>query len=230
MKPICIIPARGGSKGVIGKNFRILGDKPLITHAIETAIDSNLFSHVIVSTDNEKIAAISKKSHAEIPFIRPTELATETTTTDAVFVHAVEELIKQCFKFETVVMRDCTCPFIDKNDIKGALDLFHSSDCDAVYAAIKAHPNPYFGMGELNSNGYLITPKIPDKKITRRQDSPTVYDLDGMIIFNAKKFLQTKTLFSNKSLPYEISKEHGHMIDFEFDFKVAELLYKSNCC
>ncbi len=227
MKPICIIPARGGSKGIPSKNIRILGDKPLIAHTITTAITSNLFSHVIVSTDSDEIASISQKYGAKVPFMRPKELATDDANTIDALIHAIEELNEQNYEIETVVMRDCTCPFIDKEDMKGSIELFDSSTCDTVYAAILAHPNPYFGMGEINLDGYLEIPKTLDKKIIRRQDAPVVYDLDGMLVFNAKNFLQSKTLFTNKTLPYEISKEHGHMIDFEFDFKVAELLLKN---
>jgi len=226
MKPICIIPARGGSKGIPNKNIRLLGDKPLIAHTIESALHSRIFSHVVVTTDSKKIAKIAKEFGAEIPFMRPKELATETANTVDVLLHAIKELYDRDYEFDIVVMRDCTCPFIDKNDIQGALDLFISSDCDAVYAAIRAHPNPYFGMGELNPDGYLITPKKAKKEIIRRQDAPIVYDLDGMIIFAAAKFLKNKILFTNKTIPFEISKKHGHMIDFDFDFEVAELLYK----
>ena len=222
-----MILARGGSKGIPNKNIRILGDKPLIAHTISSAIKSDIFSHVIVSTDSDEIALISKKFGAEVPFIRPKELATDESNPIDVLLHAINQLYEQNFEFELVVMRDCTCPFIDKQDIQGCLDLFISSECDTAYSAILAHPNPYFGMGELNSDGFLEAPKTLNKKISYRQDAPVVYDLDGMLIFNAKKFLESKTLFTNKTLPYEISKEHGHMIDFEFDFKVAELLYKS---
>ena len=108
------------------------------------------------------------------------------------------------------------------------LDLFKKSDCDAVFGAIKAHPNPYFGMMECDDNEFLIPSKILEKEVTRRQDAPIVYDVDGIFILDSKNFLKTKKIYSGKILPYEISKEHGHMIDFEFDFKVAELLLKNN--
>jgi len=226
MKPICIIPARGGSKGVPSKNIRLLGGKPLIAHTIESTLHSKIFSHVIVTTDSKKIAEISQNFGAEVPFMRPKELATDIATTPDVLLHAIEELYAKGYEFDTVVMRDCTCPFIDKADIQGSLDLFSSSDCDTVYAGIRAHPNPYFGMGEVNSDGYLVIPKKTQREINRRQDAPMVFDLDGLIVFDAKNFLNNKVLFTAKSLVFEISKEHGHMIDFEFDFIVAELLYE----
>lgn len=225
MKPICFIPARGGSKGIPKKNIKILGDKPLIVHTIESALNSNIFDHVIVSTDDEEIAQVSKHCGAEVPFMRPSGLANDTTSTDEVLIHGINSLFSLGYKFEIVALRDCTVPFIDASDMKGAIDLLQKSDCDAVFAAIRAHPNPYFGMMEITSEGYLEMSKSAGSQVLRRQDAPIVYDVDGLFVFYVKKFLENRKIYSSKVLPYEISKENGHMIDFEFDFKVAELLY-----
>lgn len=228
MKPLCFIPARGGSKGILKKNIRLLGDKPLIAHTIESALQSNIFDHVIVSTDDKEIAEISKQYGAEIPFMRPKKFATDTTTTDDVLVHGINELYSLGYKFQILMLRDCTVPFINKDDMIGAITLLKKSKCDSVFAAIRSHPNPYFGMMEKNSDGYLTASKSLSKNITRRQDAPVVYDVDGLFVFHVKQFLDTGKIFaSSKILPYEITKEHGHMIDEEFDFKVAELLYNN---
>lgn len=226
MKQICFIPARGGSKGVPRKNIRILGDKPLIAHTIISAVESKLFDYVIVSTDDQEIAEISKRYGAEVPFIRPKELATDSTTMDQVLIHGINELNNLGYNFDIVVLRDCTVPFIDEEDMLGIITLLKKSDCDTVSAAIKSHPNPYFGMMELNSNAYLEISKPYYKEITRRQDAPIVYIVDGLFAFYAKPFMKTQKLFSDKVIPYEISKEHGHMIDFEIDFTIAQILLK----
>ena len=97
MKPICLICARGGSKGVRNKNTRIIHKKPLIAHTIEKAVNSNIFSHVVVSTEDEKIAKISKKYGAEIPFIRPKSLALDTTPIGDVFIHAIKKYKLSCW-------------------------------------------------------------------------------------------------------------------------------------
>lgn len=228
MKPICFIPARGSSKGVRRKNIRLLGKKPLIAYTIESAISSKLFQHVMVSTENKAIATTAKNYGAEIPFMRPNELAKDNTTTDKVLLHGIKKLQKIGIESDIIVLRDCTVPFIDKTDLSKALDLLNKEDCDGVFGAIKAHPNPYFGMMELNAEGYLIPSKHAKRKITRRQDAPVVYDVDGMFLLKTQNFLKTRKIYSGKILPYEISKQHGHMIDFEFDFKVAELLIKEN--
>ena len=129
------------------------------------------------------------------------------------------------FFFEIFVLRDCTVPFIDASDMKGAIELLKKSDCYSVYGSVKAHPNPYFQMWELDKKGFLKISKTANKTITRRQDAPIVYTVEGVFVFWTKKFLETRKTLTSKMLPYEISKEHGHMIDFEFDFKVAELLF-----
>ncbi|WP_428324956.1 cytidylyltransferase domain-containing protein [Nitrosopumilus sp.] len=226
MKILCVIPARSGSKGVPCKNIRMINGKPLLAYAIESAISSQCFDKIVVSTEEEKIATIAKQYGAEVPFYRPKDLAQDETTSDDVILHVLEELKQQGQTFDVVVLRDCTVPFIDENDIQGAIKLFSNSSCDAVFCAIMAHPNPYFGMMEPNEQGFLIPSKVSPLSITRRQNAPVVFDVDGMFILDVQNFLKTKKISSGKIIPYEISKEHGHMIDFEFDFKVAELLMK----
>ena len=227
MKPICIIPARAGSKSVPNKNIRLIAGKPLIYYTIKSALESKLFSHVIVSTEDKKIASIAKKYGAEVPFMRPRNLATDKTPQEQVLLHAVKKLNSLGIDFEIFVYRDCTVPFIDSSDMNGAIELLKKSDCYSTCASIKAHPNPYFGMWEPNKEGFLKISKTTDKVISRRQDAPIVYIIDGLFVFWTKKFLKTRKCLTSKMLPYEISREHSHMIDFEFDFKVAELLINS---
>tara|TARA_B110000438_G_scaffold280294_1_gene305444 strand:+ start:999 stop:1691 length:693 start_codon:yes stop_codon:yes gene_type:complete len=226
MKPICIIPARAGSKGVKGKNIRKLDGKPLISYAIESTLESKLFSDVFVSTEDLKISKIAKKYGAEVPFLRPKKLAMDNSDIVETLHHTIKKL-EQDYNFNSVMLRDCTCPFIDYNDMKNMINLFKKNYCDSVYSGVLAHPNPYFGMGELNSQQYLFTPKKTKRSIFRRQDAPKIYNLDGLVLFNSKQFMKTKKLLTNKSKVVEITKEHGHMIDFEFDFTVAELLVKT---
>ena len=227
MKPICIIPARAGSKSVPNKNIRLIAGKPLIYYTIKSALESKLFSHVIVSTEDKKTASIAKKYGAEVPFMRPRNLATDKTPQEQVLLHAVKKLNSLGIDFEIFVYRDCTVPFIDSSDMNGAIELLKKSDCYSTCASIKAHPNPYFGMWEPNKEGFLKISKTTDKVISRRQDAPIVYIIDGLFVFWTKKFLKTCKCLTSKMLPYEISREHSHMIDFPFDFKVAELLINS---
>ena len=148
MKPICIIAARGGSKGVPNKNIRLLGKKPLIAHTIESAIKSKLFSNVIVSTENKKITNIAKKYGATVPFYRPKKLATDNASMDDVLLDVIKKLKLLEYEFEVVVNRDCTAPFIQNSDIKESINLLDRKKCDAVVAGYNTHLNPYFNMME----------------------------------------------------------------------------------
>ena len=148
MKILCLIPARGGSKGVPRKNIRLLNNKPLLSYAIESAINSNCFDDVVVSSDDDEIIKIAKSFGAQVSFKRPAELSLDETTSDDVLLHTIHELMKKDQEYDILVLRDCTVPFIDEKDIIGALNLFKKNICDRVFCAIKAHPNPYFGMME----------------------------------------------------------------------------------
>ena len=227
MKPICFIGARGGSKGVLRKNIRNLGDKPLIAHSIESALKSNIFSHVIVSTEDKQIAKIAKKYGAEVPFIRPKKLATSSASMADVMHHGITELDSLGYNFDIFVNRDCTVPFIQISDIKKAIQLLRKTKCDQVVGVYKQHLNPYFNMMELDSRGFLKMSKTNGKRPVGRQSAPIVYQLNGLWVYDKEKFLRYRKPLLPKTLPYEISPETGFMIDTEFEFKIAELILKN---
>ena len=226
MKPICFIGARGGSKGVIRKNIRKFGDKPLIAHTIRTSIESKIFSHVVVSTEDAEIAKIAKKYGAEVPFSRPRELSTDNAGMVDVMIHCIDKLHELGYKFDIFVNRDCTVPFIRNVDVKGAIRLLNRRKCDAVYGVYRQHFNPYFNMMETNSNGFLKLCKHMEERPKSRQEAPTVYQLNGLFVYNVNKFLKYKNAILPKSLPYEIPLECGIMIDTELEFKIAEMMLK----
>ena len=224
MKSICFIGARGGSKGVPRKNIRKLGKKPLIAYTIESALKSNLFEHVIVSTEDTEIANISKKFGAEVPFIRPKKLATDSAGFADVMIHAIDELKNLNYDFDVLVNRDCTVPFIRISDLKNSLKLFEKNKPDAVYGVYRQHFNPYFNIMEKNPEGFLKLSKRLKIRQKSRQDAPIVYQLNGLFVYDIKKFLKYKTPILPKSLPFEIPYQCGHMIDTEIEFKLAELM------
>ena len=228
LKPICIIAARGGSKGVLNKNTRKLGDIPLIAHTIKTSLESDLFKSVIVSTEDIKIAKISKQYGADVPFLRPKKLATNNTSMTDVLLHAITKLHQLNYKFDTIVNRDCTVPFIDKNDIKGALRTYYSKQCNLVCGVYKQHHNPYFNMMEIKKGKYLDFSKKLKTQIAARQNAPIVYQLNGLFVLNVKNFLKSKKFYSTKTIPYVISSEHGLMIDTELEFQIADMIAKNN--
>jgi CMP-N-acetylneuraminic acid synthetase len=226
MKPICLICARGGSRGVPNKNIRTINKKPLIAHTIEKAINSKIFSHVVVSTEDKKIARISKKLGAEIPFVRPKNLATSTIPVGDVFLHAIKKLQTLEYEFDTFVNLDCTVPFLKIKDILGSINLLKKKKCDVVYGVYRQHLNPYFNIMEKNKNGYLQLSKKLKERPKIRQNAPAVFQLNGLFTFDTKKFLRYGDPIMPKGLPYEISPESGLMIDTEIEFKIAEVLFK----
>ena len=224
MKIICFIGARGGSKGVPQKNIRLINGKPLIAHTIISALDSGLYDHVVVSTEDKKIAQIAKKYGAEIPFLRPKNLSTDTAGFTDVMIHGINELKKLNYTFDILVNRDCTVPFIRNEDVANSIKLLKNKKCNAVFGVYRQHFNPYFNIMEKNHNGFLQLSKKLKNRPTSRQKSPKVYQLNGLFVYNVDKFLKYKTPLPPKSLPYKISVESGFMIDTEFEFKIAEYM------
>lgn len=223
MKPVCFIGARGGSKGVPNKNTRLLNGKPLIAYSIESALSSNIFSSVIVSTEDELIGRVAKKYGAEVPFIRPKRLATDSAGMDEVIIHGIKKLRSLGYMFDILVNRDCTVPFIRNVDVRGSIELLKEKKCDAVFGVYKQHHNPYFNMMEPNSKGFLKYSKKLRKKIKTRQNTPTVYQLNGLFTLYADRLLHTKWHML-KVFPYEIPAETGLMIDTEFEFQIADMI------
>jgi CMP-N-acetylneuraminic acid synthetase len=224
LKPLCFIGARGGSKGVFEKNIRKLNKHPLIHYTIKKAIKSNLFSHVIVSTDSDRIAKIAKKSGADVPYMRPKKLATSTASMLDVLIHGIKKLRKLEYEFDVIVCLDATVPFLKTKDIDRSIRLLRKHNCDQVVGVYKQHLNPYFNMVEKNSKGFLEFSKKLKTRPKRRQDAPIVYQLTGLYVFDVKQFLKYSTILSPKTLPYEIELETGLMIDHEIEFKIADLL------
>ena len=224
MKPICFIGARGGSKGVPGKNIRSLAGKPLISYTIESALQSNIFQAVVVSTEDDDIIKIAKSYGAEVPFIRPKELATDDASMDDVAIHGIRNLFSLGYKFDILVNRDCTVPFIRNKDIEGSINLLKMKNCDAVYGVYRQHLNPYFNMMELDSEGFLKVSKKLEREIKRRQDAPVIYQVNGLFSIYTDKLLEYGGFEVPKILPYEIPPETGLMIDTEYEFQIAEMI------
>ena len=226
MKPICLITARKNSKGVPGKNIKLFLKKPLIAHAIRSSIRSKDFQTVVVSTDDKKIANIAKKYGAEVPFIRPKKISSDSSSMDDVILHTIQELKSIGYEFDILVNRDCTAPFVKNSDIRGSIQLLRKKKCDSVVAAYKTHLNPYFNMMELNSK-FLEFSKKTKRNIKSRQSAPVVYQLTSFQTINVKQFLKNKKIYTPKVLPFEIKAENGLMIDTPYEFTIAECLGKT---
>ena len=139
LKYLAIIPARGGSKGVLGKNLKEVNGKPMIAWSIEHALSSPEVQHVVVSTDNEEIAKVSKDFGAEVPFIRPIDLAQDATPTEPVLIHALDFYEKQGYFFDAVILLQPTSPFRKKGTISKAIREFENSNSDSLVSVCENH-------------------------------------------------------------------------------------------
>lgn len=228
---LATICCRGGSKGVPGKNIRDLKGKPLIAYTIAAAKNTSLVEDLIISTDDERIADIARQFGAQVPFMRPADLASDTASKWPVFIHAVETYEKLTGKkVDYLVDLDVTVPLKSAEDINGAIELALSdTSVDVVITGYEPERNPYFNMMEVNENGYAEIVKKGVRPIVRRQDAPLVYSLTPAAYVVKKSALYEFEHWSKaKCKIYPIPRERAVDIDTEIDFKIVEFLIDSN--
>jgi CMP-N,N'-diacetyllegionaminic acid synthase len=223
----CVIGARGGSKGVAGKNIRPLLGKALIGWSIEQAKACPEINRVVVSTDSEAIAKVARSFGADVPFMRPAELASDTSGKWEVWQHALEACERHYGeKIEIFVDLDCTSPLRDVADISNAIAQYRESGVDAVFSVCEARKNPYFNMVEV-VNGCQRVSKPLSKPIVRRQDAPRVYEHVASIYVLSPEYLRRgKGLLSGCTHGYDIGQKKGIDVDTEFDFELIEFLMR----
>ncbi|OCL27626.1 acylneuraminate cytidylyltransferase [Orenia metallireducens] len=221
---LSIILARSGSKGISQKNIKKLKGKPLISYTIEEAIKSKYIDRVIVSTDDFEIRKVAKQCGAEVPFIRPKELATDEATSEDAMIHAINWLkLNEKYKSDYVILLQPTSPLRKVQDIDGAIEKFARSNGDSLLGLCEANKHPYWMMEVKNEEAFYFISEIG--KYTRRQDLPKIYNINGAIyITKTKLFLQTKCRWCGKIIPYVMPKERSIDIDDMLDWKLAELL------
>lgn len=224
---LATICCRGGSKGVPGKNIKLLHGKPLIAYTIEAAKQSKLIDDLIVSTDDEHIATTAKEYGASVPFMRPAGLASDTASKWHVFIHAVEEYESLTGKrVDYLVDLDVTVPLKTSADIDGAIELaLNDRQTDVVITAYEPERNPYFNMMEMDEQGFAQIVKKGSKPIVRRQDAPAVYSLTPAAYVVKKSALYTYDHWSNaKCKVYPIPRERAIDIDSAIDYRIVECL------
>ena len=220
---LVVIPARSGSKGIPGKNIKKLHGKPLINYTIEAAKEIFENSQVIVSTDDKEIAKIAASHGANIPFLRPKELAQDDSSTRDVILHLVDYFERKKSMPSVIVLLQVTSPLRNSKHLNEALDLFFHKDCDMVVSVTESKTSPYFNLYEENKEGYLQ--KSKDGAFTRRQDVPPVYEYNGAIyIFKTKSIVESEMKDFEKITKYVMSKNDSVDIDDEVDWKIAEYI------
>lgn len=232
MKVLCTICARGGSKGVKNKNIKLINSKPLIAYTIEQAKASNLFEHVVISTDSDEIADISKRYGAEVFFKRDAKMASDSAgklevIRDA-FIRSEEHYNE---KFDYLIDLDATSPLRDVQDIIDSFKQFLEADNDNLITAMPSRRSPYFNLIEQDSSGRVFVSKSLNETILRRQDSPKTYDMNASIyIWKRDAILHQKSVFLEKTGLYVMPEERSIDIDSELDFKFVEFIMREKKC
>jgi len=233
IRAVGIIPARGGSKGIPGKNIKPLGGKPLISYTIEAALESRL-DRTIVSTDDKGIAAVAKKYGAEVPFLRPKELATDEASSRSVLMHALDYLEEgERYRPDVVVFLQPTSPFRTCEQINAGLKMLLASDVDSIVGVceVSADSHPYF-VYKLDGKGNLRElVKIKNKPL-RRQELPKFYKInDGLVVTRRRYFDgvgKSSPCFNPKSVKGLVMDRISSIgIDDRFDLLLAEFVVKS---
>jgi len=226
MNIIALICARAGSKGIPNKNIKLLGGKPLIVRAINQAKELKEINRVIVSTDSKEIANLAIDAGAEVPFMRPIELAKDNAPEWLVWRHALENIKKKDGNFpDILIVIPVTAPLRTVVDLKNCLIEYQKGNADIIITVTDSHRNPYFNMVKVDEEGLASLVISPEKNITRRQDTPNIYDMTTVAYVTAPKFvLEKDNLFSGKVRHVHVPIERALDIDTPYDLKIAELL------
>lgn len=223
MKILTIIPARGGSKGIPHKNIKPFFGKPLIYYTIDTARRICPDENICVSTDDPKIIRTVEEYGLKVPFVRPTELATDKAGTYEVLLHALNYYEKLGKSFDVVLLLQVTSPFRTSEHVKEALKLYRS-DLDMVVSVSKNRTNPYYNCFEEDNQGFLKK-TLDNSLFTRRQDAPVTYEYNGAIyVINPDSLKKMPLGNFTRRVKYVMDELHSIDLDTMTDWKYAEFL------
>lgn len=223
---LIVIPARGGSKGVPGKNIKKLGGKPLIHYTVEAAREVFDDRDILVSTDSEEIRNEVMETGLDVPFLRPASLSTDEASTYEVLLHALDYMESKGIYQDTLILLQPTSPFRTAKHIKEALSLYHN-DLEMLVSVKETNANPYYVLREENEEGFLIPSKTGN--FTRRQDCPKVWEINGALyIMDVKALKQRNYSQFDRIKKYEMDEISSHDIDTKFDWLMAETIVKNN--
>ena len=223
---IAIIPARGGSKGLPGKNIKPLNGKPLIAYAVEAALKAKHIDRVIISTDDEEIARVAVQYGAELPFMRPVELASDTALAVDNYIYTIGKLEQESGTIiDAFVVLQPTSPLRIAEDIDGAVELFEKKDADSVISYTQeAHPISWHKY--LDEEGRFID--ILNANINNRQDNRASYYPNGAVYVFRTSMIRDRKYYTEKSYAYIMPRSRSVDIDFIEDFEYAEFILKRN--
>jgi CMP-N,N'-diacetyllegionaminic acid synthase len=227
---LAVIPARGGSKGLPAKNIRSFVGLPLIAHSIRLAGLCPEIDRCIVSTDSQQIADVARSNGGEVPFLRPPELAQDTTPTWPVLQHALREMeALEHGRFETLLLLDPTSPGRLPQDVSQALGMLESNpQAVGVVAVSEPHFNPRWTCVE-EQNGYMVQSFPAGKSYIRRQDVPPTYRINALLYLWRRDHVLNEPehgMYTKPHLMLRVSEDRAIHIDSISDFKIAELMVR----
>ena len=229
MKILYLIPARKGSKGLPGKNIKILGNKPLIEYSIDFALENiKVDDELCISTDDIEVMKIAESKGISIPFIRPESLSDDNASSYDVIIHALNYYEENGKNFDSILLLQPTSPFRNINDFHNIIDMYEEN-CDMVVSVKITKENPYFTLFEENKEGMLVKSKSGD--FVRRQDCPSVYAFNGsMYLINTKSIKKFKLNEFNRIKKIIMPEERSVDIDNQADWTLAEFYLNNENC
>ena len=228
MKALGLITARGGSKGIPGKNLVLLGDKPLIAWTIEAALAARGLDKLIVSTDSPEIAETSQRYGAWVPFLRPQGLSLDTSPHIDVVFHCLEWFEAHGYASpEYVFLLQPTSPFREPEDIDQPLALATSTQADAIIGVTESHCHPYL-MRKLNPEGFLEAILPCPLVYPRRQDLPRAFAVNGAVYLNRRdQLVRDRSFYPGRAWPYIMPPQRSIQVDTPWDLHLARLIADS---
>lgn len=223
-KILALIPARGGSKGIKGKNIILLSGKPLIAYAIEAALKSKYIDSTVVTTDSKEIAKVAEAFGGRVPFLRPEKLAEDKSKTIDAVLHAVKKLEENGERYHILILLQPTQPLRTPEDIDRAVELFFENGRRPLTSVSLVDDHPLL-IRSIDDSG-ILKPLLDCNSTCRRQDMVDYYRVNGCIYINNIKELNIETSFNDNEIPYIMPKEHSVDIDELVDLAVAEFYLK----
>ena len=229
MRILGLIPARAGSKGIPGKNIRILGHQPLIAYSINDGLASKGLSKVAISTDGEKIAEVARQYGAEVPFMRPLELAQDRTPSIDVVIHALDFFEQKGEVFDAVCLLQPTSPFRPKGFVDACIQKFLDTNADSLISVLEVphEYNPHWTF-KMDGEGSLAIATGESTLIPRRQELPMAYHRDGSVYISKTSLIREKrVLVGAKTVGILSDKAYYANLDTPADWDKAEITYKN---
>jgi len=222
---VAIIPARGGSKRIPGKNIKEFAGRPIIAYSINAAKQSGLFDRIIVSTDSEQIAQVARNEGAEVPFMRPAELSDDHTPTAPVLKHAVDWLQEDGGQVDYFCCIYPTAPFIRPGDLQDAFEILCKENASEVFPVTTFDFCIFRGLKATQNQGYEMI--WPENELVRSQDFPeALHDAGQFYMFDSRIFLGRKKMWDPDAIILKIPRYLVQDIDTQEDWKIAEIFYE----